>query len=149
MTIKVLTNKTQEFCKVAETKSVVSLAVGEPCGQETPKSRSDPAGAEHSTPAGSGDFSFAITRRRFHLRLMIFLPFGEGRVTVRQLVVTLKPLHSGAVSRKWNSHHLPPSMYQRFMTSIAGLPQGVCELSCRPPLPFVSIFHQYRPSNHG
>ena len=45
--------------------------------------------------------------------------------------------------------HLPPAVYQCFMTSIAGLPHGVCELSCGPPLPFVSIFHQYIPSNHG
>jgi hypothetical protein len=33
-----------------------------------------------STPAGSKVLGWALGDRRFHLRLMKFLPFGEGRM---------------------------------------------------------------------
>ncbi len=60
-------------------RGTISLAVGETYGTEASKTGSDPVGVVYSTASGSGAFSFVIAVRRFHLRLMTFLPFGEGR----------------------------------------------------------------------
>ena len=60
-----------------------SVAVGETYGKSTPSGSVNPGGVElggNSTPLGSANTNeVALPVRRFHLRLMIFMPFGHGR----------------------------------------------------------------------
>ena len=52
-------------------------------------------------------------------------------------------------ARRYTGHHLLPCTYHCLTTSMAGLPQGVCEPSSGPPKPLVPTFHQYMPWNQG
>ena len=62
--------------KLVPRRGTTSLAVGETYGFQT-RIPATSEGSERSTPAGSGPAFRASGIRRFHLRLMMFIPFGD------------------------------------------------------------------------